>query len=195
MNWSLSELVLFNPSEYLWRDTCGGRPVCRNSRWSFYSAKLCSPGGPPVAVPCHGVCWAAAAGSAGETTAAAEAAAAGEKPSHKEKHTNIGFVWGCTSGSFKVGKLKVKFNDKIFKHSEVLCYLVNIATCCLKSNRSFCHCHEFLLLFPLFGTIILIFTLGQVPETKQEAGQFIANSQAIMSIPHTLKMMNNGELM
>lgn len=91
---ALPELLLLNPSEYIWRDACGQRPVDRNGWWSFYSSELRCPGGAPVSVPCHGVCRAAAAGPAGETTAAAEAAAAGERPSHTHSRTDFPLVFG-----------------------------------------------------------------------------------------------------
>lgn len=87
---TLSKLVLFNFSEYFWRDTSSGWPTSGNCWWSFYSPELCGPGGTPVTVSCNGLCRAAAAGAARETTAAAEAAAAGNEP---VRHTGL-FVLG-----------------------------------------------------------------------------------------------------
>lgn len=80
--WELSflEVVFFVSSEYIWCDPNSGRPVNGNGRRSFYGSEFCSSGGSPVVVSCYGVSRAAAAGPAGEATAAAEAAAAGEEP-------------------------------------------------------------------------------------------------------------------
>lgn len=89
MMWSLSELLLFDPSEYVWCDPCGRRPVDRNSWRSFYGSQLCGSSGAPVPVPRHGISRATTAGPTGEATAAAEAAAAGEKAlsAHTHPHT------------------------------------------------------------------------------------------------------------
>lgn len=92
VTWPLSDLLLFNPSEYIWHDAGSGRSVDRNGWWSVYSSELCSPGGSPVTVPCHGVCGAAAAGPAGETAAAVETAAAGDQVSHTQTQCHFS-VW------------------------------------------------------------------------------------------------------
>lgn len=71
--------MLFHASEYFWCDAGGQQRLRGNGGRSVHSTELCCSGGSAVALTCHGVCRAAAPGSAGEAAAVAEAAAAGRR--------------------------------------------------------------------------------------------------------------------